>query len=292
MEDSQSFEFWISEDPISGNQSWLMNHLDLKRKSGIDSSNLSCNPVLNKPAGVEVTDPDVAREGGNLSSLDQGTLRGECSTRNRDRQGDLGRISHSTIGLKPGSKECVEVLAEKEISGQSMEGGEEGEIIASQLSDMGMDELQYINKKGRGRPRMSVVKTHGMRTRLNRSKEPKQSNQEEPSIEIVDIVGKHLLWSLEEEITKVIETGVAIGAIKNRQTWKKNDQAEKATTVVDFEGNNLMWCLDEEISKVIETGVALGLDFGRNEITRSTSSGSENNQSYTFEDAEKCSSKK
>ncbi|KAK4850780.1 hypothetical protein QYF36_009740 [Acer negundo] len=47
---------------------------------------------------------------------------------------------------------------------------------------------------------------------------------------------------LEEEITKVIETGVAIGAIKKRQPRKKNVQEEEASMIVDLEGNNLIWC--------------------------------------------------
>ncbi|KAK0591464.1 hypothetical protein LWI29_002331 [Acer saccharum] len=245
LENNQSFEFWIFEDPIPVNQSWLMKHLDLKKKSGIDSSNLNYNPVLNNPVGAEVIDPNLAEKGGkfcaeqpylfdnmdgrqgedmgncnqcrvrlrkdntsyftlkgkgkimlsrksksrpqyqgmgfgsiilekrnlgekvsessnsdSLSSSDLGTLRGECSTRNKYKLGNLGRISHSAIGLKPGqlfmdlgplqnasgclvldqkpdplitsykdnsmdgnmnlltgSKECVEVLADKELSG-------------------------------------------------------------------------------------------------------------------------------------------------------------------------------
>ncbi|KAI9176410.1 hypothetical protein LWI28_002451 [Acer negundo] len=90
--------------------------------------------------------------------------------------------------------------AEKEISG-ILEGGEEEEINASQPTNMGMDEFHAINKRDRGRPRLSVVKTHGIRTRLTRSKEPEQNNPEEPSIDIVDTAGKHLSWCLEEEIT-------------------------------------------------------------------------------------------
>ncbi|KAK1571219.1 hypothetical protein Q3G72_013623 [Acer saccharum] len=39
--------------------------------------------------------------------INQGTLRGEYSIRNRNRQGDLGRISHSAIGLKPGQLSVV-----------------------------------------------------------------------------------------------------------------------------------------------------------------------------------------
>ncbi|KAK4845596.1 hypothetical protein QYF36_006909 [Acer negundo] len=141
-----------------------------------------------------------------LSSSDQGTLRDECLTRNIYMLSDLGRTSHSAIGLKPGQL-SVDLDPLQKVSGPLveisgiLEGGEEEEINASQPTNMGMDEFHAINKRDRGRPRLSVVKTHGIRTRLTRSKEPEQNNPEEPSIDIVDTAGKHLSWCLEEEIT-------------------------------------------------------------------------------------------
>ncbi|KAK0589063.1 hypothetical protein LWI29_009154 [Acer saccharum] len=59
----------------------------------------------------------------------------------------------------------------------------------------------------------------------------------------------------EEEITKVIEKGVALGL-----DWRNG--SKKAC---NGDGNNEDWDVEEEVKKVMETGAALGFDFNGNE---------------------------
>ena len=65
-------------------------------------------------------------------------------------------------------------------------------------------------------------------------------------------------WSLEEEITKVIEKGAALGQIVTSKT-KETGQVQMNS------GRNHNWNLEEEVTKVIEVAVALGFDFNSKE---------------------------
>ncbi|KAK4834273.1 hypothetical protein QYF36_020102 [Acer negundo] len=109
----------------------------------------------------------------------------------------------SNRDLMTSSKKCVVAIYEQEILSHQMERSEE-------------------------------VKSQGVRTRSSRSREQNQTIQEEVDIELVDVAGKHLSWSLEEEITKVIKTGVTIGAIKTRLARPTTGQAEKTTPALQL----------------------------------------------------------
>ncbi|KAK1552393.1 hypothetical protein Q3G72_015948 [Acer saccharum] len=68
-------------------------------------------------------------------------------------------------------------------------------------------------------------------------------------------------WSLEKEITKVIEKGVALGHIV---TSKANVRRQEQQSGVECLSNT-GWNLEEEVTKVIEVAVALGFDFNGKE---------------------------
>ncbi|KAK1553622.1 hypothetical protein Q3G72_001225 [Acer saccharum] len=105
------------------------------------------------------------------------------------------------------------IILEKRKVGEKVSESSEYDNLSSSDQDKGE---QVLINRGRGKPKASVVKSHSIRTRQSRSREQRQIPQEDSEIELVDVAGKRLSWSLEEEITKVIETGVAIGAIKTR----------------------------------------------------------------------------
>ena len=65
-------------------------------------------------------------------------------------------------------------------------------------------------------------------------------------------------WSLEEEITKVIEKVVAIGQIVTSKSRKEGHVQQSS-------GKDHNWNLEEEVTKVIEVAVALGFDFNSSE---------------------------
>ncbi|KAI9182829.1 hypothetical protein LWI28_029241 [Acer negundo] len=149
------------------------------------------------------------------------------------------------------------------------ERSEEGEISNSQFSDTDIGaEIQTMGKRGRGRKKGTIVRTHGMRTRTSRNPSPTIPDNSDSGIEVVDTAGKQVRWCLEEEIAKVMETGVALGGLRTKLPLngggRNSSQDDSNTIIVDVEGNDLTWYLEEEITKMIETEVALGVDFSRN----------------------------
>ncbi|KAK0596443.1 hypothetical protein LWI29_015734 [Acer saccharum] len=87
-----------------------------------------------------------------------------------------------------------------------------------------------------------------------------------------------IYWNLEEEITKVIEKGVALGHIVNSKIIDRekgganSHNFQEAATTGSRDGQNTgvlsadsSWNLDEEVTKVIEVGAALGVDFNSKE---------------------------
>ncbi|KAK0602936.1 hypothetical protein LWI29_038397 [Acer saccharum] len=66
-------------------------------------------------------------------------------------------------------------------------------------------------------------------------------------------------WSLEEEITKVIERGVALGYVFNPKDKEGSQNSERINREMRSGS------FEEEITKVIEVGTALGFDFNSKE---------------------------
>ncbi|KAK1584344.1 hypothetical protein Q3G72_032183 [Acer saccharum] len=86
---------------------------------------------------------------------------------------------------------------------------------------------------------------------------------------VVDVEGNEVGWHLDGEISRVIETGAALGL-----NVGGNGMTEESEMVVDVEGNKVAWNVEAEITGVLEVAVALGIDFGsskkaiRGEISR------------------------
>ncbi|KAK4848202.1 hypothetical protein QYF36_010281 [Acer negundo] len=154
--------FEETEPELVGNsyseQPYFVDNRDSRRDE------VTCNSQEKRKIGEKLPE---SLDSDSLSSSKHGSLRGECSTRNREEQCGLGLTSHSTIGLKPGQLIVVlgpfqnnsrpyvldqeanpvvttykdnsvdgnmdlilgfkNVFLEKEISGHSHEGSEEGE---------------------------------------------------------------------------------------------------------------------------------------------------------------------
>ncbi|KAK1584237.1 hypothetical protein Q3G72_031097 [Acer saccharum] len=68
-------------------------------------------------------------------------------------------------------------------------------------------------------------------------------------------------WSLEEEITKVIEKGVALGHIVTSKANVRGQEQQSGVKCL----SNTGWNLEEEVTKVIEVAIALGFDFNGKE---------------------------
>ncbi|KAI9182834.1 hypothetical protein LWI28_029279 [Acer negundo] len=164
-----------------------------------------------------------------LSSSKHGSLRGECSTRNREEQCGLGLTSHSTIGLKPG--QLIVVLGPFQNNSRPYVLDQEADPVVTTYKDNSVDGNMDL---------ILGFKNVFLEKEISGHSHEGSEEGESPIV-------FRLTWVW-------------------RQPRKKSDQEEEATAIVDIEGNNLMWCLDEEISKVIEMGVALGFDFGRNVI--------------------------
>ncbi|KAK4855966.1 hypothetical protein QYF36_012804 [Acer negundo] len=88
---------------------------------------------------------------------------------------------------------------------------EEGDKKARGVEASGVSRPQTLNntKKGRGKKKNLFLQRQSMRTQKSASHE--KVKHEEIRIEVVDTEGFSRIWSLEEEIVKVIETGVALG---------------------------------------------------------------------------------
>ncbi|KAK1575503.1 hypothetical protein Q3G72_006061 [Acer saccharum] len=101
----------------------------------------------------------------------------------------------------------------------------------------------------------SSVKIHGMKTRKDKSLLP-QVAEEIGNRNMGATSGKGR-WNLDDEITKIIEKGVALGFINIRKSVKRNGPE---SAIVEH-GKSESWNLSDEVAKVIETGIALGIDF-------------------------------
>ncbi|KAK1571225.1 hypothetical protein Q3G72_013710 [Acer saccharum] len=142
------------------------------------------------------------------SSSEKGFFRGSSR--------ELGQdfIEERFLVQDPGSKKGFEDSLQKENLELNSETGEEGDISGSQPSALEMGVTGQGNGNMRSiRKKSSTTNTHGMRTRLARRREQSQPILQDDDIDMVDVEGNQLSWSLEEEISKVIETRVAIGAI-------------------------------------------------------------------------------
>ncbi|KAK0592087.1 hypothetical protein LWI29_013013 [Acer saccharum] len=129
---------------------------------------------------------------------------------------ELGQdfIEERFLVQDPGSKKGFEDSLQKENLELNSETGEEGDISGSQPSALEMGVTGQGNGNMRSiRKKSSTTNTHGMRTRLARRREQSQPILQDNDIDVVDVEGNQFSWSLEEEISKVIETRVAIGAI-------------------------------------------------------------------------------
>ncbi|KAK1560328.1 hypothetical protein Q3G72_025272 [Acer saccharum] len=105
------------------------------------------------------------------------------------------------------------------------------------------------SKKIRGGKKICSAKCHSMVTRTSKGEEDRQNQGEQRAQKVV----RPRTWNLAVEMTKVIEKGVAMGALSNA-----NRDSPSA-------GSGEQWNLDIEVAKIIETGKALGFDFDGSE---------------------------
>ncbi|KAK3227437.1 hypothetical protein Dsin_007299 [Dipteronia sinensis] len=185
-----------------------------------------------------------------------------------------GSMEDEELDFINGSMAMCDVVLDKVTTGSPSDKIKKGETMFGQSSDAGgKDDIppspNVTMLKRKGRKNVSSLKVHGMRTRLSSNIVEQKQDQSGTDIDIVDVEGNKLSWSVEEEIAKVIENGVAIGRLKTRSKSKfgekEHDLDDANNTTIDAGDNKILWCLEEEIVKVIKTGVALGIDFGGNQ---------------------------
>ncbi|KAK1576183.1 hypothetical protein Q3G72_011618 [Acer saccharum] len=106
---------------------------------------------------------------------------------------------------------------------------------------------------------ISSFKRHGMVTRKDRSLEHNASGTaSERCPKKILAKGR---WNLKDEVTKVIEKGVALGVIN----VKAGGNGGEVRSVGSNEEKLVNGNLSEEVAKVMEVGVALGFDFNGKE---------------------------
>ncbi|KAK0592658.1 hypothetical protein LWI29_023017 [Acer saccharum] len=106
---------------------------------------------------------------------------------------------------------------------------------------------------------ISSFKRHGMVTRKDRSLEHNASGT--ASERCPNKILAKGRWNLKDEVTKVIEKGVALGVIN----VKAGGNGGEVRSVGSNEEKLVNGNLSEEVAKVMEVGVALGFDFNGKE---------------------------
>ncbi|KAK1578843.1 hypothetical protein Q3G72_033525 [Acer saccharum] len=93
------------------------------------------------------------------------------------------------------------------------------------------------------------------------------ANQNPLETMVSDVDGNQVVWDLEAEFARVIETGAALNfnLERNYENSREEHLSQEEEFVIDVDGNMVEWNVEAEISKVIETGAALGIDFGGKE---------------------------
>ncbi|KAK1556380.1 hypothetical protein Q3G72_003945 [Acer saccharum] len=84
---------------------------------------------------------------------------------------------------------------------------------------------------------------------------------------VIDVECNQVVWDLDEEFSRVLETGVTLGFNLNgsKESLREEPLNQEEEVVVDVDGNMVEWNVEAEISRVIETGAALGIDYGGKE---------------------------